>query len=133
MKATDRDKCCCLGCRHPQDELPELYINQLQPSTLRWDAAGLNITLRSSTIADDGFAAMSLQFAVGGPAASFAFGAKSTAINLKVGLILYRFHEQSAYDQSCHCSLLFLDLTTVCMKLTLARRRRVTSRQPREG
>lgn len=61
-----------------------LYVNQLQPSTLRWDALGLNITLRSSTFSNDDFAAMSLFFSVGGGAETFASGAKSRALNLKV-------------------------------------------------
>jgi hypothetical protein len=61
-----------------------LYINQLQPSALRWDALGLNVTLRASTLNDDDFATMSLLFSVGGPAESFASGAKSVTVNLKV-------------------------------------------------
>jgi hypothetical protein len=61
-----------------------LYINQLQPSTLRWDALGLSVTLRSSTFSDDGFATMSLLFSVGGAAESFASGAKSVTVNIKV-------------------------------------------------
>ena len=73
-----------ITCRHPRDELPTLYINQLQPSTLRWDALGLNITLRSSTFSDDGFATMTLLFSVGTTAESFSSGAKSVTINLKV-------------------------------------------------
>ncbi len=47
------------------DAPPVLYINQLLPSTLRWEALGLNITLRSSLLdeACTGFASASLHFA----------------------------------------------------------------------
>lgn len=68
-----------------------LYINQLQPSTLHWDALGLNVTLRSSTFSDDDFATMSLLFSVGGAAESFASGAKSVNVNLKVRAFLKPF------------------------------------------
>lgn len=70
--------------RHNIDELPALYVNQLQPSMLQWEALGLNITLRSSLFGDNGVAAMSLHFAVGDAAASFASGSKSVTINLKI-------------------------------------------------
>jgi hypothetical protein len=70
--------------RHSKDELPVLYINQLQPSTLHWDALGLNVTMRSSTFSDEGIATMSLLFSVGGAAESFASGAKSVTVDLKV-------------------------------------------------
>ena len=81
----------CIFHRHLKDELPVLYINQLQPSTLHWDALGLNVTMRSSTFSNDSFATMSLLFSVGGAAESFASGAKSVTVNLKVRTSLKRY------------------------------------------
>jgi hypothetical protein len=74
-----------------------LYINQLQPSTLHWDALGLNVTLRSSTLSDEGFATMSLLFSVGGAAERFASGAESVTVNLKV-----RFTTKSLCKEGLH-------------------------------